>query len=173
MREIIRDLGPIQLGRFLRSDFNDVHAFASDIRACRYQAWGPNTPEDTEDFLDGALNPDAGDRQLAVLRDGKVIGSARVWTTSTSDQNGEIGYTLHPDEWGHGFGSLVAQALVQIAFTEMGLQRVAAVCRLGNVASIRVLEKAGLRREGCLRGAVVVIRGERQDSLVFGVLVTD
>lgn len=73
---------------------------------------------------------------------------------------------------GHGYGSLVARTLVRIAFTEMGLQRVAAVCRPGNIASIRVLEKAGLRREGLLRGAVV-IRGERQDSLVFGRLVTD
>lgn len=75
VREVISELGPIQLGRFLRSDFDDVHAFASDRRP-------------------------------------------------------------------------------------------------GNIGSIRVLEKAGFRREGHLRDSVI-IRGERQDSLVFGKLVTE
>ena len=55
MREIIADLGPISLGRFVPSDFDDVHAFASDPVVRRFQAWGTNTPQDTRAFLDDAL----------------------------------------------------------------------------------------------------------------------
>lgn len=39
-----------------------------------------------------------------------------------------------------------------------------------NVASWRVMEKNGMRREGRLRENVK-IRGERRDSLLYGILV--
>lgn len=47
--------------------------------------------------------------------------------------------------------------------------RLEATCRPGNVASQRVLERVGFRQEGLLRGHVVV-RGHRQDSLLYGLL---
>ena len=87
-------------------------------------------------------------------------------------RNGEIGYTLHPDVWGRGYATLVADALARHAFTRLGCERVAATCRPGNIGSIRVLEKAGFCQEGRLR-RVVVIHDDRQDSLIFGRLATD
>ena len=173
VREIVKELGPIQLGPFVQADLDDVHAFASDPAVCRFQPWGPNTTADTQAFLDDALRAGGeGRRQLAVLHAGRVIGSAAVWTTSAADKTGELGYTLHQAFWGRGYATLVAEELVRVGFDGLGLERLAATCRPGNIGSIRVLEKARFRREGHLRGAVVV-RGHRQDSLVFGRLVTD
>ena len=67
----------------------------------------------------------------------------------------ELGYGLRKSSWGKGYATEVAQALVRRAFTEMGAISLVACVTIDNVASVRVLEKAGLRRAGepfCLPG---------------------
>lgn len=171
-RDVVEDLGPVQLARFTPGDVDDVHAFASDPLVCAHTTWGPNTPEDTRDFVAQACRPVPGTVLHAVVRDDRVIGSASVWTTSAADRCGEMGYVLHRDHWGRGYATLVARALLRIGFDELGLARVAATCAPANAASVRVLEKAGLVREGLLRGDRLV-RGARRDSLVLARLSTD
>lgn len=172
MREIVEDLGPVQLAPFTAADFDDVHAFASHPLVCADTTWGPNDADDTRAFLDEAACSRPGTVLLAVVREDRVIGSASVWTTSQADRCGELGYALHPDFWGRGYATLVAQALLRRGFADLGLERVAATCGPANTRSARVLEKAGLRLEGHLRGDKLV-RGARRDSLVFARLVTD
>lgn len=171
-RDVVEDLGPVQLARFTPEDVADVHAFASDPLVCAHTTWGPNTPEDTRDFVAQACRPAPGTVLLAVVRADRVIGSASVWTTSAADRCGEMGYVLHRDHWGRGYATLVARALLRIGFDELSLARVAATCAPANAASVRVLEKAGLVREGLLRGDRLV-RGARRDSLVLARLSTD
>jgi RimJ/RimL family protein N-acetyltransferase len=60
----------------------------------------------------------------------------------------ELGYGLRKPSWGRGYASEIAQALVRRAFGEMGIDRLVASVTVANVASVRVLEKAGLRRTG-------------------------
>jgi RimJ/RimL family protein N-acetyltransferase len=66
----------------------------------------------------------------------------------------------------------VARLRVELGFGRLGLERLAATCDPDNAASIRVLEKAGLCREGLLRG-LYRVRGRRRDRLVFGCLRDD
>lgn len=61
----------------------------------------------------------------------------------------------------------MARLLVRLGFERLGLHRLSATCDPGNAASIRVLEKAGLRREGLLRG-LYLVRGQHRDRLMFG-----
>ena len=84
----------------------------------------------------------------------------------------ELGYTIHRDCWGHGYATEVANLLLQLGFEQLGLERIAATCAPDNAGSARVLEKVGFRREGVLRGHVLV-RRTRRDSLLFGRLSTD
>ncbi len=56
----------------------------------------------------------------------------------------ELGYRLFPAEWGRGFATEGARALVQRAFTELQLDRVVATTMTVHIASRRVLEMAGL-----------------------------
>ena len=62
----------------------------------------------------------------------------------------EIGYWLYPRARGRGIATKVARALAEYAFT-LGVQRVTAYVRVGNLQSERVLERAGFTREGVLR----------------------
>ena len=63
-------------------------------------------------------------------------------------------------------------SLAFLGFNSLGLERITATCDPQNLASVRVLEKAGLRQEGRLRGHLLV-RGARRDSLLFARLLTD
>jgi [ribosomal protein S5]-alanine N-acetyltransferase len=63
----------------------------------------------------------------------------------------DCGYVLARPFWGHG---LMTEALAEAARWAMGqadIWRIGAVCDLDNFASARVMEKAGLAREGILR----------------------
>ena len=59
----------------------------------------------------------------------------------------ELGYRLRRAAWGQGYATEGARALIHKGFTELGTQRVVATALAANAASIRVMEKAGLRFE--------------------------
>ena len=60
----------------------------------------------------------------------------------------EVGYAVAASRWGEGLATEIARASVRVAFEELGLAEVVAFTRTTNLASQRVMEKAGLRREG-------------------------
>lgn len=60
----------------------------------------------------------------------------------------QVGYQLMPDAWGKGYATEMALAVVRYAFKVMALPRIVAITDLSNVASQRVLLKAGLQRNG-------------------------
>jgi RimJ/RimL family protein N-acetyltransferase len=66
----------------------------------------------------------------------------------------------------------VARLLVELGFNQLGLERLAATCDPDKAASVRVLEKVGLRREGLLRD-LYLVRGRHRDRLMFGCLRAD
>ena len=57
----------------------------------------------------------------------------------------ELGYRLHRSAWGKGYATEGSRALIQKGFAELGVRRVVASTMVVNVASRRVLEKAGLK----------------------------
>ena len=80
----------------------------------------------------------------------------------------EIGYWLYPRARGRGIATKVARALAEHAFT-LGVQRVTAYVRVGNLQSERVLERAGFTREGVLR-SLPESDGGRVDKTIFSLL---
>ena len=60
----------------------------------------------------------------------------------------EVGYVVHPDEWGHGYATEAAKSWYRYSFQERGEDAVYSLIHEDNLASIRVAEKNGLRRSG-------------------------
>jgi RimJ/RimL family protein N-acetyltransferase len=60
----------------------------------------------------------------------------------------EVGYRLLPEAWGRGYATEGARALVRHGFADLGLHRIIGLTHPDNVASQRVLQKAGLRAAG-------------------------
>ncbi|UWX97504.1 GNAT family N-acetyltransferase [Arthrobacter zhaoxinii] len=169
--------GPrVALRDFTPDDVDAVHAFASDPLVTQWSTWGPNTLADTRAFIaDAAAEPGRPGRTrftLAVTVQERVVGTAAVWTTSASDRNGELGYTLAREVWGLGLATETAALLRELAFGPMGLVRVEATCHPDNAGSVRVLEKNGFVFEGRLREHRLE-HGQRRDSLLFAALLSD
>ena len=93
----------------------------------------------------------------AIVVGGEVVGGIAIG--SWQPRRGSLGYFVLERFRERGFATRAAKLLVRWALTEGDFVRVAATVEPFNVASIRVLEHAGLRREGLMRA--YVIYGER------------
>ena len=60
----------------------------------------------------------------------------------------EVGYRLLPEAWGHGYATEGATELLRYGFDEVGLRRIIGITHPDNLASQRVLQKAGLHDRG-------------------------
>jgi ribosomal-protein-alanine N-acetyltransferase len=87
-------------------------------------------------------------------------------------QSGTLGYWMGEAHAGKGHMSRAVQVLTRFAFLDLRLDRIEAACLPENLASVRVLEKAGFRREGYAR-AYLAIAGQRRDHLLYGLLKAD
>lgn len=159
------------LREFTADDWPAMHAWASWPEVCRFQPWGPNTPAETRAFLrtvlDAAVAAPRTDYTLAVLlADGATpIGSGSLLVRSSAFRTGEIAYSLHPDAWGRGLGTELAELLLRFGFERCGLHRIYATCDPRNVASASVLRKVGMTYEGRLRHTMLIRDGWRDSDL--------
>jgi [ribosomal protein S5]-alanine N-acetyltransferase len=145
----------LNLRDFVESDFGAVYAYSSDPRVTRYLFFGPRDAENTAEYLEGLL---ASQRErprtrfeLAVeeIKSGRVIGACDL---SFIERNVvDLGYMLGLDVWGKGFATEIALALVDAAFSDLRADRVISTVDVNNSASIRVLEKIGMRWEAVFR----------------------
>jgi ribosomal-protein-alanine N-acetyltransferase len=87
-------------------------------------------------------------------------------------QAGSLGYWVGTPHIRKGYMSAAVRALMPVAFEVLRLHRVEAACIPTNLASIRLLEKCGFRREGYAR-QYLCINGFWQDHLLYARLRTD
>jgi ribosomal-protein-alanine N-acetyltransferase len=79
---------------------------------------------------------------------GAVVARGGLTRAHVNDRDEvEIDYAVAPSRWGEGLATEIARDSVRVAFEELGLPDVVAFTRTSNIASQRVMEKAGLRRE--------------------------
>jgi RimJ/RimL family protein N-acetyltransferase len=84
----------------------------------------------------------------------------------------ELGYWLIESARGRGVGSRAVALVARWALTDGGLDRLEALVVPENLASQRVLERAGFRREGHLR-SYLVFGTRREDALIYSLLPSD
>jgi RimJ/RimL family protein N-acetyltransferase len=143
------------LREFVAADFEAVHAYSSDARVTRYLFFGPRDEESTTEYLEDLL---ASQREqprirfeLAVeeLDSGNLIGACDLSLIEAKVV--DLGYMLSAEQWGKGYATEIATALVDAAFLELRADRVISTVDVNNNASIRVLEKIGMRWEAVYR----------------------
>lgn len=129
--------------------------YAGDSLVTRYLSWRVHLAPDTQAEFFASLAPTraaGGNGHYGwILRqraDGRVVGSIGI-----ERDGGKIacGYVFGRDYWGRGFATEALRAVVTWAWEKPEVQRVWAYCDVDNPASARVMEKAGLQREGVLR----------------------
>ena len=128
--------------------------YARDPEVTRYLTFRPHQQvEQSRDFLQRCATEWAGEGPytwVITRRETKrLIGGI---SFRPQGHRVELGYALGREHWGHGFMTEAVRAVTEWALGQPEVHRVWAVCDIDNGASARVLEKAGMEREGRLRG---------------------
>ena len=112
------------------------------------------------------------DYVFAIGEGGRPVGVIGLHGVDRATSAAELGYWIATQAAGRGLMTEAGFALLDFAFRVLGLHRVELHAAPGNVASVRVAEKLGFRREGILRDGS---RGEGgwHDAIVFGLLSDD
>lgn len=163
----------LMLRDFHQTDLQAVHEYAVDPEVVKYMPFGPNTIEDSQSFIDRAINrrmeDPRRDFELAIVlkSEDKLIGGCRIHKASKTEAH--LGYILNRGYWGNEYATEAAMAMVEFAFSELGVHRVYSNCHPDNVGSIRVLEKVGMTLEG-RRREYMMFHGEYSDTLLYSIL---
>lgn len=146
----------LHLREFVWGDLEAVYAYQSDPLAVQHLCSGPATREDCGRELALYIAQQAVAPRLryalalALPASAEALGCCSLKLDSARQRQGELGYILRRAAWGHGYMTEAARALLAFGFEQLGLERVIATCNPANTASIRVLERLGMRYEGLL-----------------------
>ena len=126
----------------------------------------PYTLADAYAFLKGVSGA-ASPTNLAIDVDHEAVGGlGYVPGVDVERFSAEVGYWLGEQCWNRGIATEALELFTRHAFDELGLLRLFALPLADNLASIRVLEKAGFTCEGTLRASCVKY-GEARDQVMY------
>jgi RimJ/RimL family protein N-acetyltransferase len=150
--------------------------YARDPDVARYVLWTPHRSIlDTQAFLDHFMVDERDERSYpwVMIRaaDGVLIGAMHL---RVDPPRAEFGFNIARPHWNQGYGTESVQGVISFAFSLPDIERVQAVCHVDNAASARVMEKAGMRREGRLKRYLRFpnIGEEAQDVFLYAVTST-
>jgi len=167
--------------------------YAQDDEVSKYLTWSPHpSVHDTEEFLERvtrdwaeglshqyvitlrdltALDDDYAEtiRRDPDRTDSGAIGMIGTHPTGQPHKL-EFGYVLARAFWGRGYMSEALRTMIDASFLNPECHRVLAVCDVDNPASARVMEKAGMEREGLLRSDIILpnLTPKIRDVYIYG-----
>ena len=146
----------LTLRPFRLDDAPDVHRMAGDPRIADTTIAIPHPyPEGSAKAWissHAAAYEAAKEITFAVVKTdrGNLVGCVTLLDISKPHARAALGYWTGAEYWSQGFCTEAVVRLIEFAQQEVKTTRIIATCLARNVASSRVMEKAGLKREGCL-----------------------
>jgi RimJ/RimL family protein N-acetyltransferase len=135
-------------------DLAFLHSMFSREDVCRYLPWTPMDLDQAQAKLEQRVRQTHietdGDAFVLIAEEsdtGRTVGEFMLRLKSLASRQGELGWSLHPDAQGRGFATEAAREMLRIGFDELRLHRIVAGCDSRNTASLRVMERLGMRRE--------------------------
>jgi len=143
----------LELRHFTAGDVDDLYSMDSDDRVMRYLGSGlkgrshAEVEQTIERMIERARERPGYGLLHASLRDsGEFVGGCGVFPLETTADT-EIAYRLPVAQWGRGFATEMAAAVLAHAFGTLDLARSIGLTWPENIASQRVLEKIGMRAQ--------------------------
>jgi RimJ/RimL family protein N-acetyltransferase len=170
-----RHTARLTLRPFELDDLDDLASLYALEDVTRYLYWDPRDRKESmgalernmqrpQEIIDDNVLPVA----VVLNATGRVIGDFMLRWTRNEHLQGEFGGSLHPDYHGQGLAVEVYRELLDIGFVQYSLHRIVGRCDGRNAASIRSLEKAGLRLEARLIENEFV-KGEWTDEVILAI----
>ncbi|MDX2443152.1 MAG: GNAT family N-acetyltransferase [Bacteroidales bacterium] len=160
-------------------DLEDIHRLHSFPEVDEFNTLGiPQNIEETRKLIRPNIDSQKDTTQksftwkVCLKNSNTFIGLAGLTLSCDKFKLGEIYYKLLPSYWGQGYATEVAKSLIKSGFDDFKLHKVEAGVATANHKSIRVLEKAGMIREG-LRRKILPIRGDWKDNYHYAIIEDD
>lgn len=149
--------------------------YRSDPKVSRYQNWEPSTVSEVDAFIARMMalesNTPGTWYQLAISRraTGDLIGDCGLRFPIERDHEAEFGISLAPEFHGMGYATEAVEAVFGYLFETLGKHRVFGSVDPRNHASLRLMERIGLRREAHFRESLWC-KGEWADDVIYAML---
>jgi len=137
------------LRKITSGDIDMIYSFMSDPEVTRYEDW---IPHESVDYTRGFFQWLTGDYMdektycWGLQLGDEVVGFAMV--VDVNEWSGSIAYYIKRDLWSNGYATETVNAIMNYMFNEVGIDRITAKHSIKNVASGKVLKKAGMRYRG-------------------------
>ena len=161
------------LREFSESDIAELVPLigAPEVAATTSRIPHPYEEKHAREFL--ATVPKENELRLAIrLRSNGQLCGGMGLHPEMQHRRAEIGYWIGVPFWGNGYATEAAREVVRYGFERLNLNRIFATHFKGNDKSGRVLEKIGMRHEGCVRQGVLK-SGKFIDLEMYSILRED
>jgi RimJ/RimL family protein N-acetyltransferase len=166
------------IGKLKRQNAHDMFLYRSDPEVMRYQSWNPANEREVKVFIKQidrtVFNTVNTWFQLGIyLRATReLIGDIGLHFLPPDNTQTEIGFSISPAHQRKGYATEAVKACISYLFAKLGKHRVTASVDPRNAASIRLLEKIGMRLEGHFRQSIRTETGWA-DDLIYALLETE
>lgn len=171
--------GRIKLRLINLSDLTSIHKLHSLPETDAYNTLGiPKNIEETKSIIKAWI----AENQLNEIKsytfaletksNGEFIGLFGLKVGNKKYNRAEVWYKIHSDYWGKGYATESLKALINFGFETLKLHRIEAGCAVDNIASLKVLEKSGMIKEGRCR-QVLPLKSGWSDNFEYSILESD
>jgi len=135
------------LREYTQDDLESIHQYSGDPEVLRYMLWGPNSRNDTLEFIEMCINESTEKPRriynfaIQLKETGELIGGISL---SLHHDEGEIGWILNKRFWRQSYGTEAAQAMIRFGFESLNLNTITATCDAENTGSYRIMIKCGM-----------------------------
>jgi ribosomal-protein-alanine N-acetyltransferase len=164
----------LQLREFNQADFLalcEMNAFPEMHTFEREPPSVAETRRSLESYINNADQQPRTSYQLAITipPSDTVRGLIKLSRQWEAIREWEVGWAVHPADWGHGYATEAAWHMMDWGFKQLNIHRLVAFCHASNAASVRVMEKLGMHRDGILR-ETRWLNGSWWDEYVYAIL---
>ncbi|WP_405720305.1 GNAT family N-acetyltransferase [Streptomyces sp. NBC_00046] len=146
-----------------------MHGWRSDPVTAHQMGIWPRSLTAVRERIERYIDDDDRDDFLILLPDSTPVGHVALSGQNIVDGTAQVELMLAAQHRGHGHGTAALDALVDLAFGELPMYRLAAETHTDNSPALAVLAKSGFTKEGISRAACLH-RGRRYDLAVLSLL---
>lgn len=156
----------ITIRNLCRDDLPYFYVWASDPEVAKSMTWEAySSPEEANKFL-----VDVAEKHpwfKAICLEDVPVGSITLTPgKGNASCRAELGYVLAKAYWGRGIATYAVKKALESGFNDLGVHRIEALVDPKNIASFKVLHKAGMKCEGILK-SYILFKGMLRDSYIF------
>ena len=154
-------------------DINDIYQACQDPTISAFtRVPYPYDKEMAEEFVRGC---DLSYRNhqgivFAIEKNGQFAGTIGLHGIQLTDHCAEVGYWIEKSHRGNGLCASALQALLAFSLEVLEFRRIEGMADFNNLASQRVMVRAGMERDALLRNRVTKPNGNQIDMVLFSIV---